>query len=353
MTGAFWLLFSEPACPPSEPALWALTSLGRSQGPWAFAASPAKEPFVAVVGAHPFLEGFPLPLTRSPESDSGTARPRQAALGSRNSLVDDAKARLRKHDVGTKYSHLLSNKCSILLPLLAKEGKLYLLFTLRSEKLRRSPGEVCFPGGKYEPTDADDVATALREAQEEVGLHPHQVEVVCRLVPVLFDDTMLCLAVMSPYSLICDSSLAFHYFHDLDTFEVYWSDSSEMLRQRDTLITPVVGFIDSNFQAKPNPDEVKNVFLVPLEYFLHPSVYQQGHLTRSGHHIIIHCFEYTNPEDGVTYHIRGMTAKCALFVALIILGKKPSFEVEFNLNDLMSSSEEALLKLHKHATSKL
>ncbi|TKC39311.1 hypothetical protein EI555_008069 [Monodon monoceros] len=227
----------------------------------------------------------------------------------RNSLIDDAKARLRKHDVGTKYSHLLSNKCSILLPLLAKEGKLYLLFTLRSEKLRRSPGEVCFPGGKYEPTDADDVATALREAQEEVGLHPHQVEVVCRLVPVLFD--------------------------------------------RGTLITPVVGFIDSNFQAKPNPDEVKNVFLVPLEYFLHPSVYQQNHLTRSGHHIIIHCFEYTNPEDGVTYHIRGMTAKCALFVALIILGKKPSFEVEFNLNDLMSSSEESLLKLHKRATSKL
>uniref|UniRef100_A0A8C9CBW6 Nudix hydrolase 7 n=1 Tax=Phocoena sinus TaxID=42100 RepID=A0A8C9CBW6_PHOSS len=174
----------------------------------------------------------------------------------RNSLIDDAKARLRKHDVGTKYSHLLSNKCSILLPLLAKEGKLYLLFTLRSEK-------------------------------------------------------------------------------------------------RDTLITPVVGFIDSNFQAKPNPDEVKNVFLVPLEYFLHPSVYHQNHLTRSGHHIIIHCFEYTNPEDGVTYHIRGMTAKCALFVALIILGKKPSFEVEFDLNDLMSSSEESLLKLHKRATSKL
>eukprot|EP00069_Balaena_mysticetus_P011784 bmy_21423T0 len=180
------------------------------------------------------------------------------------------------------------------------------------EPVRRKTLPVVHPPvgeGKYEPTDADDVATALREAQEEVGLHPHQVEVVCRLVPVLFDG--------------------------------------------DTLITPVVGFIDSNFQAKPNPDEVKNMFLVPLEYFLHPSVYQQSHLTRSGHPIIIHCFEYTNPEDGVTYHIRGMTAKCALFVALIILGKKPSFEVEFNLNDLMSSSEESLLKLHKHATSKL
>lgn len=54
-------------------------------------------------------------------------------------------------------------------------------------QLRRSPGEVCFPGGKCETTDADDVATALREAQEEVGLCSHQVEVVCRLVPYLFD----------------------------------------------------------------------------------------------------------------------------------------------------------------------
>ncbi|XP_045746657.3 peroxisomal coenzyme A diphosphatase NUDT7 isoform X3 [Mirounga angustirostris] len=111
----------------------------------------------------------------------------------RNSLIDDAKARLKKHDVGTKYSHLSSNKYSVLLPLLAKEGKLHLLFTLRSEKLRRSPGEVCFPGGKSEPADVDDVATALREAQEEVGLHPHQVEVVCCLVPYLLDGTWQCL----------------------------------------------------------------------------------------------------------------------------------------------------------------
>ncbi|XP_032140407.1 peroxisomal coenzyme A diphosphatase NUDT7 isoform X2 [Sapajus apella] len=105
----------------------------------------------------------------------------------RNSLLDDAKARLRKCDIGSKYSHLPYNKYSILLPLVAKEGNLHLLFTVRSDKLRRAPGEVCFPGGKQEPTDKDDVATALREAQEEVGLRPHQVEVVCCLVPCLLD----------------------------------------------------------------------------------------------------------------------------------------------------------------------
>ncbi|KAF5918589.1 hypothetical protein HPG69_005024 [Diceros bicornis minor] len=236
------------------------------------------------------------------------SRPGPLPESDRNSVIDDAKACLKKHDAGTKYSHSSSNKYSILLPLLAKEGKLHLLFTLRSEKLRRSPGEVCFPGGKWEPTDVDDVATALREAQEEVGLHPHQVEVVCRLVPQPLD--------------------------------------------KDALLTPVVGFIDHNFQAQPNPDEVKNVFLVPLEYFLHPYAYHQNHVTRSGHDFIIHCFEYTNPEDGVTYHIKGITAKFALLIALIILGKKPTFEVEFNLSDLISS-EESSLEPHKHATSKL
>ncbi|XP_007937298.1 peroxisomal coenzyme A diphosphatase NUDT7 [Orycteropus afer afer] len=237
------------------------------------------------------------------------ARPHPYQESVRSSLIDEAKARLRKHDVGTRFSHLLSNRCSVLVPLLAKEGKFHLLFTLRSEKLRRSPGEVCFPGGKCEPTDEDEVATALREAQEEVGLDPRQVEVVCCLVPAIFDKQIL--------------------------------------------VTPVVGFIDQDFQAQPNPDEVKGVFLVPLDYFLHPHVYQKNYLTLFDHQFLFHCFEYTNPENGATYQIRGMTAKFAIFVALIVLGKRPTFEVEYNLDDLLLSSEESLLKLHKLATSKL
>ncbi|XP_078214518.1 peroxisomal coenzyme A diphosphatase NUDT7 isoform X2 [Callithrix jacchus] len=115
------------------------------------------------------------------------SRPGPPQESVRNSWLDDAKARLRKCDIGSKYSHLPYNKYSILLPLVAKEGNLHLLFTVRSDKLRRAPGEVCFPGGKQEPTDKDDAATALREAQEEVGLRPHQVEVVCCLVPCLLD----------------------------------------------------------------------------------------------------------------------------------------------------------------------
>ncbi|XP_076989213.1 peroxisomal coenzyme A diphosphatase NUDT7 isoform X2 [Tamandua tetradactyla] len=125
----------------------------------------------------------------------GPSRPQDPA---RNHLIDDAKARLKRHDVGAKFSHLSFDKCSVLLPLLVKDGKIHLLFTLRSEKLRRSPGEVCFPGGKHEPADMGDVATALREAQEEVGLQPHQVEVICCLVPYLLEPTQQANSPPSP-----------------------------------------------------------------------------------------------------------------------------------------------------------
>lgn len=52
-------------------------------------------------------------------------------------------------------------------------------------QLRSGAGEVCFPGGKRDPADRDDTDTALREAQEEIGLPPQQVQVVCTLFPII------------------------------------------------------------------------------------------------------------------------------------------------------------------------
>jgi 8-oxo-dGTP pyrophosphatase MutT (NUDIX family) len=58
-----------------------------------------------------------------------------------------------------------------------------LLFVLRSADLRAHPGQIAFPGGSAEPEDADVVATALREANEEVGIEPANVEVIGLLSP--------------------------------------------------------------------------------------------------------------------------------------------------------------------------
>ncbi|MGA7988282.1 MAG: CoA pyrophosphatase [Candidatus Dormiibacterota bacterium] len=58
-----------------------------------------------------------------------------------------------------------------------------LLFVLRSADLRSHPGQIAFPGGSAEPADSDVVETALREANEELGIEPENVEVLGLLSP--------------------------------------------------------------------------------------------------------------------------------------------------------------------------
>ncbi|HTJ97626.1 MAG TPA: CoA pyrophosphatase [Rhodocyclaceae bacterium] len=68
---------------------------------------------------------------------------------------------------------------SVLVPIVVRPHGLTVLLTKRTEHLRDHAGQVSFPGGRSEPEDqGDPIATALREAQEEVGLEPNQVEVL-------------------------------------------------------------------------------------------------------------------------------------------------------------------------------
>jgi 8-oxo-dGTP pyrophosphatase MutT (NUDIX family) len=72
---------------------------------------------------------------------------------------------------------------AVLVPLYLQDGRLHAVFTKRREDLRRHPGEISFPGGRYEEGEADLTATALREAEEEIGLPPEAVEIVGALQP--------------------------------------------------------------------------------------------------------------------------------------------------------------------------
>lgn len=100
------------------------------------------------------------------------------------------------------------------------------LLTRRPETMRRHAGQVAFPGGRIDPDDAGPVAAALREAHEEVGLHPAHVEVI----------------------------------GITDTYETGTGFS----------ITPVVGLIPPNLALVAAEEEVAALFEVPLAYLLDP-----------------------------------------------------------------------------------
>lgn len=76
-----------------------------------------------------------------------------------------------------------SIEAAVLVPLFVQDGELHSVFTLRRDDLRRHPGEISFPGGRRDPGDTDLVATALREAHEEIGLSVDAVEVIGALQP--------------------------------------------------------------------------------------------------------------------------------------------------------------------------
>jgi 8-oxo-dGTP pyrophosphatase MutT (NUDIX family) len=74
-------------------------------------------------------------------------------------------------------------EAAVLVPLYLEGGEVHVVFTKRHEELRRHAGEISFPGGRREEGESDLRTTALREAQEEIGLPPEAVEIVGALQP--------------------------------------------------------------------------------------------------------------------------------------------------------------------------
>ena len=72
---------------------------------------------------------------------------------------------------------------AVLVALYLDDGRMHAVFTKRREDLRRHPGEISFPGGRHDDTDPDLLSTALREAEEEIGLPPAAVRVLGALQP--------------------------------------------------------------------------------------------------------------------------------------------------------------------------
>lgn len=115
---------------------------------------------------------------------------------------------------------------AVLVGLIERDQGVTVLLTRRADTLRRHTGQIALPGGRRDPGEtAWD--TALREAHEEVGLHPDFVDLA---------------GLSTPYQ----------------TGTGY-------------LITPVVGFIRPGFSLEPNPDEVADIFETPFGFLMDPA----------------------------------------------------------------------------------
>jgi 8-oxo-dGTP pyrophosphatase MutT (NUDIX family) len=113
---------------------------------------------------------------------------------------------------------------AVLIPLVNHPSGVTVLLTQRTEEMPSHAGQVAFPGGRCDERDIDAADTALREAEEEVGLARHFVEVVG----------------------------AVDLYRTGTGFE----------------ITPVVGIVTPGFTTRADPREVADVFEVPLDHFL-------------------------------------------------------------------------------------
>lgn len=118
------------------------------------------------------------------------------------------------------------HRAGVLVPLVDSGGIQELIFTQRTETVETHKGQIAFPGGVADAADENIVATAVRELEEETGIARWAVRTVG-----LLDD----LATPTGF-----------------------------------LITPVVGVFDNLPSMAPNPEEVAEVFTVPLEFFLDP-----------------------------------------------------------------------------------
>ncbi|MES2976805.1 MAG: CoA pyrophosphatase [Pseudomonadota bacterium] len=142
-----------------------------------------------------------------------------------------------EHSVEKKFGDRKPAHAAVLIPLVMRD-ELTILLTERVMGLSTHSGQIALPGGKTDETDRDAAHTALREAEEEIGLPPRHVEV-------------------------------------LGTLPIYVTGTA-------FIVTPVVALVRPGFTLQPNPAEVADVFEVPLRYLMSPSNHRRHALEFEG-----------------------------------------------------------------------
>ena len=161
---------------------------------------------------------------------------------------------------------------AVLIPIIHRQESLSVLLTERSPDLNHHAGQISFPGGRMDPDDADIRATALREAQEEVGINPADIEIVGYLDP---NPTVTGYAV-----------------------------------------TPVVALVDLRQELVIDPVEVKSAFEVPLPFLLDKDNQEYSEHEFEGVMVPIAEFNYGQ------YRIWGATAGMLIELRKILVKNK-------------------------------
>ncbi|MDP2523474.1 CoA pyrophosphatase [Neptunomonas phycophila] len=141
---------------------------------------------------------------------------------------------------------------------LTNEPDPHVILTRRSAKLSTHSGEVAFPGGKQDATDPDLKYTALREAEEEVGLLPHRVEILAQL--------------------------------------------GQVVSLHQVVVTPWVGIVEPDEPLTANLDELDEIFRVPLSFFMQDTRHHTDEILFKGKTRYVPAYQY----DG--HIIWGLTA---------------------------------------------
>jgi len=82
-------------------------------------------------------------------------------------------------------------RSAVLIPLVEVDGKWHILFEVRSMTMRKQPGDISFPGGRIDASDASPLAAALRETHEELGIDPNTVQVIGQLSPYIASSSFV------------------------------------------------------------------------------------------------------------------------------------------------------------------
>ena len=174
-------------------------------------------------------------------------------------MIQDIRSKILRHEpfeIGAEHDN--RPEAAVLMPIVNHTDGPLILLTERAGALSSHAGEVAFPGGKVDDTDDSSAQAALRENEEELGIAPHEVELLGPMRPFI-----------SKFGL---------------------------------KVTPFVGVLAPTTTWQPNPAEISSVFEVPLQFFLEASPFRVDELNRHGEFHAVPAFRFDD------YEIWGLTA---------------------------------------------